>query len=134
MEKLTVPATKEQHGVLTEFIECYLTEKKCPDRALMEMLIAVDEIFSNIVNYGGASHIIVECWESEQIFYLRFWDNGTAFDPLSRNSPDVTLNVQNRNIGGLGIYMVKKFMTDMKYEYKGGYNILTIGKDTKDEK
>ena len=59
---------------------------------------------------------------------LKFEDEGVPYNPLEKDDPDVTLSVEDREIGGLGIFMVKKSMDDMYYEYKDGKNILTLMK------
>ena len=55
-------------------------------------------------------------------------DRGTPYDPLKKPDPDITLSAKEREIGGLGIYMVKKSMDEMRYEYRDGQNVLTIVK------
>jgi anti-sigma regulatory factor (Ser/Thr protein kinase) len=59
---------------------------------------------------------------------ITFIDNGIPYDPLAKADPDVTLSAEERQIGGLGIFMVKKSMDDVKYEYLDGHNILTLKK------
>ena len=59
---------------------------------------------------------------------ITFIDNGTPYDPLAKADPDITLSVEERDVGGLGIYMVKKTMDDISYEYRNGQNILRIKK------
>ncbi len=126
MERLLVPAVKEQHEAVTEFVERVLICENCPDKARMKMLIALDEIFSNIVNYSGASQITVECGRSDNRILLCIQDDGAAFDPFSQSEPDITLDADQRKIGGLGIYLVKKSMTDATYEYRDGKNVITL--------
>ena len=59
---------------------------------------------------------------------ITFIDSGTPFDPLQKADPDVTLDAEEREIGGLGIFLVKKSMDEITYEYKDGHNILRIRK------
>ena len=59
---------------------------------------------------------------------ITFIDNGIPYDPLAKVDPDVTLSLEERDVGGLGIYLVKKTMDDILYEYKDGQNILRIKK------
>ena len=90
--------------------------------------IAVDEIFSNIARYSGAASVSVGCEAADGLAVLRFADNGRPYDPTEKADPDITLSADERGIGGLGIYMVKKTMDEISYEYADGFNILTIKK------
>ena len=118
---------------VTTFAEEELEKLDCPMKAVVQISIAIDEIFSNIVKYGYASKpgpVKVEVLNhtDEGAVSLRFTDDGTPYNPLTKEDPDVTLSAEERNIGGLGIYMVKKTMDDMKYAYENEKNILTITK------
>ena len=64
--------------------------------------------------------------EADKSFVISFADKGVMYDPLKKEDPDVTLSAEERDIGGLGIFMVKKTMDEMKYEYKNGENNLTL--------
>ncbi len=88
--------------------------------------IAVDEIFSNIAQYSGASSVTLGCALSDGKATLRFSDNGRPYDPTGKPDPDTTLSAEERDIGGLGIFMVKKIMDEVSYEYTDGLNILTL--------
>ena len=88
--------------------------------------IAADEIFSNIVQYSGATAAQVECEVAENRAIIRFLDNGSPYDPTAQPEPDTTLSAEERELGGLGIFMVKKSMDRVSYEYTQGWNILTI--------
>ena len=71
----------------------------------------------------------MEVVENPLSVIITFIDNGIPYDPLKKEDPDITLSAEERDIGGLGIYMVKKTMDAVSYEYKDGCNILTIKKD-----
>ena len=119
--------------VVTEFVEAELEKLDCPMKTAIQFSIAVDEIFSNIVRYGypkGPGPVRVEVLHGQEpaSVSLRFTDEGIPYNPLKKEDPDVTLSAEERDIGGLGIFMVKKTMDDMKYEYENGKNILTIKK------
>ncbi len=88
--------------------------------------IVIDEIYSNIVNYSNASRAFITAQITGEKLVLVFSDNGSMYNPLEAESPDVTLSAQQREIGGLGIFMVKKFSESMDYEYKDGFNVLTV--------
>lgn len=128
MERLTVGALKENHGAVMEFAERYLEAERIPERERMKMLVAVDEITNNIMSYSGAGKCSLECsLEGEEIIF-RFTDDGTAFNPLERDEPDISAGIEERPIGGLGIYLVKKNMTDVSYKYEDNCNVLTLRK------
>ncbi|SEP98947.1 Anti-sigma regulatory factor (Ser/Thr protein kinase) [Lachnospiraceae bacterium NE2001] len=116
-----------------EYIDSELEKMDCPFKVQMQIDIAVEEIFVNIASYayapdtGKATIKIVSDTDEPQVKII-FIDQGVPYDPLKKQDPDVTLSADEREIGGLGIFMVKKSMDDMFYEYKDGQNILTIVK------
>ena len=128
LEKLVVDAKIESHGSVTEFIEKILSSRGCPAKALMEIDIAVDEIFSNIAQYSGAQEASVYCGVRKGRAVIRFEDDGRPYDPLSASDPDVTLAAGERETGGLGVFLVKKMMDRVSYEYKDGRNKLLMEK------
>ncbi len=96
--------------------------------------MAIDELFGNIANYAynpdiGTATVRVEVTENPLAVVITFIDNGVPYDPLAKSDPDITLSAEEREIGGLGIYMVKKSMDDISYEYKDGKNFLKIKKN-----
>ena len=91
--------------------------------------MAIDESYPNIARYSGATGARVGCNVSENKVSLRFVDNGSPYDPTVKEDPDTTLSAEEREIGGLGIYMVKKIMDEISYEYKDGRNILILEKN-----
>ncbi len=86
--------------------------------------IAIDEIASNIINYSKATVAEIICNIENKELHLIFKDNGTPYDPLKAETPDTTLSAEERQIGGLGIFMVKKMTKSMEYKYENGCNIL----------
>ena len=117
--------------VLTEFVEKELEKLECPMKSVMQIDVAIDEIYSNIVNHGyrgkpGPVTVkVVEKMEPHGVC-IRFSDRAIPYNPLTNADPDVTLSAEERGIGGLGIYMVKKTMDEMKYKYENEQNVLTI--------
>lgn len=113
------------------YIESELENAEFSPKTVMQMLIASEELFVNVAHYAypdKKGDILVGVYTDENEVKIRFTDSGLPFDPLAKEDPDVTLSAEERNIGGLGIYMVKKTMDDVSYEYKDGKNILTIVK------
>ena len=103
-------------------------------KAMMQIDVAIDEIFSNISHYAykpevGPATVRVEVDENPLTVIITFIDHGVPYDPLSQEDPDVTLSAEEREIGGLGVFLVKKTMDYVNYEYKEGQNILTVKKN-----
>lgn len=133
MKELTVDATVENIAEVTAFVNEQLEAMDCPMKAQMQIDIAIDELFGNIAHYAynpevGPATVRVEVLNDPLSVVITFIDNGVPYDPLTEDDPDITLSAEEREIGGLGIYMVKKTMDDIAYEYKDGQNILTIRK------
>lgn len=134
VQELTVDATVENIGPVTEFVDAKLESLNCPMKAQAQLDIAIDELFSNIARYAyhpetGPATIRIEVTEKPLAVTLTFIDRGTPYDPLKKKDPDTTLSAEQRDVGGLGIFMVKKSMDDISYEYKDGQNILRIRKN-----
>ena len=134
MKELTINATVENIPVVTAFVDEQLEAFDCPMKAQMQIDIAIDELFSNIAYYAynpdvGPATVRVEVVEDPMAVVITFIDNGVPYDPLAREDPDTTLSAEERDLGGLGIYMVKKSMDEVTYEYKDGQNILRIKKN-----
>lgn len=133
MKELTIAATTENIPVVTDFVNEQLEALDCPMRAQIQIDIAIDELFGNIAHYAynpdvGSATVRVEVSQDPLAVIITFIDKGVPYDPLTSEDPDVTLSAEDRQIGGLGIYMVKKSMDEISYEYKNGQNILTIKK------
>ena len=132
MRELDIEAKTENLDQVLAFVDEELEKYECGMKTQMQIDIAVEEIFVNIAHYAynpavGKATIRIEV--TEGIVSLTFIDNGVPYDPLAKEDPDITLSAEERQIGGLGIFMVKKSMDDVKYEYKDGSNILTFSKD-----
>ncbi|MEZ3444871.1 MAG: ATP-binding protein [Lachnospiraceae bacterium] len=134
MKELTIDATVENIVTVTSFVEEELEALACPMKAQMQIAVAIDELFGNIAHYAynpdvGPATVRVEVMKSPLAVVITFIDNGVQYDPLARQEPDTTLSAEEREIGGLGIYMVKKSMDEITYSYKDGQNILQIRKN-----
>ena len=136
MKELTIAATVENIEVVTDFVGEQLEAYDCPMKAQMQINIAIDELFSNIAHYAynpetGDATVRVEVIDDPLSVTITFIDKGIPYDPLKKEDPNITLSAEEREIGGLGIFMVKKTMDDITYEYKDGQNILKIKKNLK---
>ncbi len=133
MKELTIDAKIENIDIVTDFVNAELEALDCPMKAQMQIDVAIDELFGNISNYAynpevGPATVRVEVTEAPLAVVITFIDGGVPYDPLAKADPNVTLSAEEREIGGLGIFLVKKTMDDIAYEYKDGKNILKIKK------
>lgn len=129
MKEVRVEPLLENLVEVTAFIEEILEENGVPTKDVIQMDIAIDEILANIIHYSGATEATVGCQVENGVVTLRFADNGSPYDPTQKEDPDITLSAADRQIGGLGIFMVKKFMTSVTYAFEGGRNVLTLVKE-----
>ncbi|MBP5490590.1 MAG: SpoIIE family protein phosphatase [Lachnospiraceae bacterium] len=132
-DELVVEALTENLPQVTAFVDARLEAADCPMKAQMQIDVAVEEIFVNIAGYAyapeiGMATVRVEVSEEPLTVTITFIDHGVPYDPLAKEDPDVTLSAEQRELGGLGIFMTKKLMDDVSYEYKDGQNILTLRK------
>lgn len=133
MKEMEIDAILENFEAVQAFVDEELERLKCPMATQIQIDIAVEEVFVNIAHYAynpevGKATIRVEIIDDPLSIVMTFMDNGIPYDPLAKEDPDVTLPAEERKIGGLGVYMVKESMDDVKYEYRNGQNILTLRK------
>lgn len=133
MKELTIEAKVENAECAAEFVNAELEALDCPMKIQMQIAVAVDEIFSNVAYYAyapktGPITIRVERADDPARVILTFTDSGKSYDPLQAADPDVGLNAEERKIGGLGIFLVKKMMDAVRYARRDGQNVLRIEK------
>ena len=133
MTELIVEAKLDNLAQVLQFVDSRLEEEDCPIGVQMKIDVAVEELFVNIASYAdapgsGSATVRMEVEEDPKTVVITFVDCGVPYDPLAKEDPDVTLSINDREIGGLGIFMVKKSMDDMIYAYENGQNVLTIRK------
>lgn len=136
MTELTLTAKTENLDEVLDFVNEQLEAQGCSMRAQLELDIAIEELFVNIANYAyipeeGSVTIQVD-FHGDMVSVI-FIDGGTPYNPWEREDPDITLSAEERQIGGLGVYMVKKSMNHVDYTHQDGKNILTIQKQLQDE-
>ncbi|MBR4543982.1 MAG: ATP-binding protein [Lachnospiraceae bacterium] len=131
---INVDVKTESIGILNEAIENIMRDEGASEAKIISIDVAIDEIFSNIIFYSGLKEddkalirVTVEDDDEKKIM-LEFIDTGKPFNPLERPEPDVTKPAEEREIGGLGIFMVKKSMDHVSYRNEDGKNIFTIMK------
>lgn len=133
MKELTVKAVIENIPEVTAFVDGQLEALDCPMKAQMQIDVAIDELFGNIAHYAypqgtGEATVGVEFDADTRVVSVTFTDSGIPFDPLQKSDPNVALSAEEREAGGLGIFMVKKTMDQIRYRFENGRNILTICK------
>ena len=133
MKELKLTATVESLDEVLAFVDTELESVDCPMKVQMQLDVAVEELYVNIAHYAyapgtGEATVSIDITQDPLNVTITFKDSGIPFDPTAKADPDVTLSAQERQIGGLGIYMAKKGTDEMKYEYKDGQNILSISK------
>ena len=133
MRELMLDATVENIMFVTEFVDEQLEQYGCSVKAQMQINIAIDELFGNIAHYAyqpeiGPVTVRVEVTKEPLAVIITFIDKGVPYDPLQPAAPNIALSAEEREFGGLGIYMVKKSMDEISYEYREGKNILKIKK------
>ncbi|MBR4719835.1 MAG: ATP-binding protein [Lachnospiraceae bacterium] len=133
MKELNVEAKIDNLHRVLEFVDEELEGLDCSIKLQTQIDVAVEELFVNIASYAyeggnGMACIRIDKEEMEPAIVITFIDQGFPYNPLEREDPDVTLSVEQRNIGGLGVFMVKKSMDEVSYKYCDGSNMLTIKK------
>ena len=133
MLEWTIEAKIDNIPLLTDKIDDQLSVWNCPLKIQHQIDVAVDEIVTNVAQYAyypetGMITVQMDMPEDGRMVQITFMDSGVAYNPLAGREPDVTLPAEVRPIGGLGVFMVKKLMDDVTYEYRDGSNILRIYK------
>ena len=133
MKEKVFTAKKETLPEVMAFTEECLESFDCPMKSSMGICVAVEEIFVNIASYAypdgdGNATLSFGFDENERLMTLIIKDNGVPFNPLEKAEPDITLSADEREIGGLGIFITKKTMDTVSYAYENGENILTMTK------
>lgn len=129
-------ATDENLEAVNDFIHAQIKPFSCQSQTLFQIDLAVEEIFVNISHYAYSPDkgtVQIECSaektaDASAKLTVSFTDRGKAFNPLAKPDPDITLSVEEREIGGLGIFLIKKYMDSVLYERKDNQNILTFTK------
>ena len=133
MEELKIGAEIKNLDQVQDFVRGILETADCPAKTQFQVEVSVEEIFVNIASYAypeGTGEAVIQAGiqGDPPELVIVFSDQGIPFDPTAREDPDITLSVEERGIGGLGIYMVKQSMNEMRYERRDGRNVLTVRK------
>jgi len=128
---LNVKAKIENYEACAAFIEEQLEVAGFDSKSIIKIITACEEIIVNVMNYAysdGEGDLEIAFVDDSDFIKITFIDGGKPFNPFEEPDIDVNLSVDERNIGGLGILMVKKLMDEVHYEYKNHQNVLTIVK------
>jgi anti-sigma regulatory factor (Ser/Thr protein kinase) len=130
-KEITIEALSENLYTALDFVNVELEKMRCPQKAQMQIDVAVEEVFSNIARYAyspetGLAVIRIRTGPNE--IRLEFEDRGEPYNPLENADPDISAPAENRPLGGLGVFMVKKMMDTVEYRYEGSKNLLTLKK------
>ena len=133
MKELTIEAAVENIEIVTDFVTAELEKLDCPMKAETQIAIAIDELFGNIARYAyspdiGKATVRFEVEEDPLAVIITFIDNGVPFNPLEQAEPDTHLSAQERQIGGLGIHLIKETMDEVEYAHEEGRNVLKMQK------
>ena len=127
----TFPAKTEFLDDVLGFVDQALDSFECPMKIQTAICVAIEEVFANIAHYAypegdGDMTLHIDFDEVGGAITFRMTDKGVPFDPLAKPDPDITLSAEEREIGGLGIFIAKKTMDSISYAYENGENILTM--------
>ena len=134
LKTITVPSDKSRLYDVQDFVEGCLSGCGASQKVLTQLELVIEEIFINIVSYAyhppdvGEIDISCSVEDDRAKVVLTFADDGPEFDPLSVKDPDTTLKMEDRPIGGLGIFLVKNNVDGITYRRDNGRNVLTVEK------
>lgn len=136
MKQIIVCNNKQQLYDVLDFVKKDLDPYKVSKKFQLQLELSIEEIFVNIVNHAYEIHdnekkILINSYiETDPLkIVLEFLDEGNPYNPLRNNDPDISLPLEERTIGGLGIYLAKRNVDSIEYKYKDKKNILTIKKN-----
>lgn len=124
--RFSVSPDQESLAAASDFLDGCVEDFDIPMRAGYSLKVVTDEIFSNIVYYSGAKTAEILFRNEQEKITLVFQDDGKPYNPMEAEEPDITAGVEERGIGGLGLFMVKKMAEQVAYAYAGGKNQLTV--------
>ena len=128
---LKLPADTKKLRNMIDFLKSDMNEHNVPEKKQFQLTMAAEEIFANISSYAYQEDGMVEIttFVQDGTYYVRFVDSGKKYNPLQHEDPDITAELKDRPIGGLGIFLAKKLSDKISYSYENEHNILVIGID-----
>ena len=136
MKELKVKAIDENLSMVLDTVESFI-EGLCNSEIKNEILISIDELFINVAHYAyegeeGEVSIVMELLEEKKRLRIIISDQGIPFNPLEKEDPDIDLSLEERKIGGLGIFMVKDYMDHLEYKFENKSNMLIMEKNLRE--
>lgn len=133
MVKRIFTADTGKMNEVQDFVAGCIKDAAADEMVMTQITLAVEEVFVNIASYAypdssGDAEVFVELKTDPPAVQICFADSGIPFDPLKAEAPDLTLSAEERPIGGMGIFLVRELMDDVRYRYEGGKNILSFEK------
>lgn len=127
------PATADQLPIIMAAVATFWDEAELPPALMMPFELAVEELFVNVVTHatqvqGAVPSVMLSLDHSTEQVTAVFSDNGPAFDPTGLDTPDTSLDADSRRVGGLGLHLIRQMMDTVRYEYREGWNRLTLAK------
>ena len=129
--QVVLPAESRQLCQMIDFLKSEMTKYHVSEKKQFNMISAAEEVFINIADYAYEKNgtVDINSYVQGGTYYVRFSDCGKKYDPLKNKDPDITADLKDRKIGGLGVFLAKKLSDKISYTYENGQNILTIGVD-----
>ena len=136
MNTITVSAKIENLPTVLNFINNQLNDLNVIGSILFQLELVIEEVFVNIARYayvGGEGEVTINTRIEENPLQIivEFTDSGVPFNPLENEDPDFSLKPEEKEIGGLGIHLVKKNVDSVRYQFRKGMNVLTLKKIVK---
>lgn len=133
VNSIKVPAEMSYLADVLSMIRDVLSEGNSGEKSALSVEIVVEEIFTNICDYAynsgnGQAFVTCELYKDEGLLRIIFEDQGKKYNPLESEDPNFDIPLEDRPIGGLGIFMTKQMMDKVEYDYRDNKNILTIEK------
>lgn len=128
--ELKTAADENELAAVIGFVDELLDRNNCVLKKKLRINVAIEELFVNIAHYAypsGGGWAILRAGVKDGVAEFTLIDGGIPYDPLAKPDPDTTLDADEREIGGLGIFIVKRTMDYVRYSYEDGKNVLTIG-------
>jgi sigma-B regulation protein RsbU (phosphoserine phosphatase) len=116
----------EEVGRLNAGVAAFTREQAIPDETVSKLQVVLDEVMTNVAQHAEAEFVIIDLWLSESMVRLTITDDGQPFNPLAQAPPDTSLGLHDRQIGGLGIHLVRGLMSEVEYRYVNGQNVLAM--------
>lgn len=131
-QSLTVVAKAESLGPVTEFVKTGGREADLPELQMRQLELLIEEILVNIWRYSYPEHAPGTVTVAYSVpkpgeLLVEIGDQGSEFNPLLHPAPDLTLDLEQRPVGGLGIFLLKSFAGSLSYRREEGWNRLTFG-------